>query len=566
MMRDSAVDVTVKTRFASAESLMQVVSTGIERGALRLPTQLPAGRTFEVALLTAAGELAIRGSCEVVRADGEATLVRFLSATDDGENRDAWVDLDDAVVMMSPTMAAEALLRPRPRERSDWAGALGTPMPPSMPAARVAIPPLPPVRGGGPEVPPVSARPRRQPAAVGRAATLPLEPPASNAPVPPPTVVVAPEAMSPPPVAAPPAAAPPVMAHVATPHVPSPSSGTTAPPPMGTTVPPPTGTTIPPPMMAMWGAPAGYYFAPAPYDAAARMRPTTLPPGWGPEQGRMWIPVDAAPMPVAAAPMPVATPAPAPAPNRAARGMLAASIFIAAAGAAVAVSAVWWARSVSAQRGAPSAAPSSAPAPVAALAATPPPSVQPAAAVAPAPAPPPALVEPPPTPVPAVEAVAPPPDPTTEPTPAAVVAPAVDAAPARCDLAITTNADGATIFVDGHRRGEAPATIDVPCGATEIALRHPRYQEQVRTLTPADQSSLHLTLSRPRAQLRVVTRPSGATVKIGGRVVGKSPLVAPVDGFERISVTLTGAGFATETRSVYAKGGTNVLAVTLKKK
>ena len=56
-MPETAVDVTVKTRFASAQALMAVVATGIERGALRLPATIAAGRTFQIALLTATGTL-----------------------------------------------------------------------------------------------------------------------------------------------------------------------------------------------------------------------------------------------------------------------------------------------------------------------------------------------------------------------------------------------------------------------------------------------------------------------------------------------------------------------------
>ena len=75
-MPETAVDVTVKTRFASAQALMAVVATGIERGALRLPATIAAGRTFQIALLTATGEVAVRGSAEAIRQDGATTLVR----------------------------------------------------------------------------------------------------------------------------------------------------------------------------------------------------------------------------------------------------------------------------------------------------------------------------------------------------------------------------------------------------------------------------------------------------------------------------------------------------------
>jgi hypothetical protein len=135
---------------------MAVVAMGIERGALRLPATIAAGRTFQIALLTATGEVAVRGSAEAVRQEGGTTLVRFLSASDDGGDKDAWIDLDDAVVNVpaalmqprGPLPDAPGRLRARARDRSDWAGALGTPLPPEparpgTPPRRAIVPPLP---------------------------------------------------------------------------------------------------------------------------------------------------------------------------------------------------------------------------------------------------------------------------------------------------------------------------------------------------------------------------------------------------------------------------------------
>ena len=183
-------------------------------------------------------------------------------------------------------------------------------------------------------------------------------------------------------------------------------------------------------------------------------------------------------------------------------------------------------------------------------------------AIAPVPAPP--VIAPPAI---AASAVAPPADPLPLPPPpieAVAVAPA--AAAADCRVAITTNADNVGVFVDGVRRAQTPATIAVPCAPTTVVLRHARYQEQIRHLEPTrDPLDLHVIMPRPRAQLRVVTRPSGATVTVDGRTVGRSPLTTTVDGFERARVTLSAPGMRPEDRRVYAKAGTTMLNVTLKK-
>ena len=107
----------------------------------------------------------------------------------------------------------------------------------------------------------------------------------------------------------------------------------------------------------------------------------------------------------------------------------------------------------------------------------------------------------------------------------------------------------------------------MPCAPTTVVLRHPRYQEQIRHVEPtADPLALHVIMPRPSAHLRIVTRPSGATVAVDGHVVGRSPLTTTVDGFERAKVTLTAPGMQPEERRVYAKNGTTMVMVTLKKK
>ena len=133
-MRELSIDVIVKTRFATAGSLMAVVGGGIERGALRLPATIACGRTFSIVLMTATGEVAVRGTVESLRHDGGATLVRFLSATDAGSSRDECIDLDDVTVMVPPTLKPSV----QGRDRGDWVGALGTPLPPEVPPLRGA--------------------------------------------------------------------------------------------------------------------------------------------------------------------------------------------------------------------------------------------------------------------------------------------------------------------------------------------------------------------------------------------------------------------------------------------
>ena len=570
-MRELSIDVIVKTRFATAGSLMAVVGGGIERGALRLPATIACGRTFSIALMTATGEVAVRGTVESLRHDGGATLVRFLSATDAGSNRDEYIDLDDVAVTVPPTLMVgggldTAAARARARDRGDWAVALGTPLPPEIPSLRAP---------GGKR-------------AGGVRGALPPVPPPSSAPVPPalpsivravvpPAVVAAPVVAAP--MVAPSAPAPVVAAPVVAAAI-APAPVVAAPiDPIADARP---ASTLPPPLMAVL-APSGrgYYFTPAPTwpgegSPDERARPTTLPPGWGPEQGRLWIPV------MELTELPASTAAVAPPPTRAARGVLIASVVIATAGAAVAVSAVLWARSVSATRTTtvaanavasiePSAvapparveapAPMAAPKPVAAAVPDPDPDPDPVADPDPDPD---SDSDPDSVPDSDSDPVA---DPVPVPAPVPVPVAAITPVPNSCPITITTNADRVGVFIDGIKRGETPSTLSLPCGVTTtVALRHPRYQEQTRRIDATVGGALHVDLPRPRAQLRIITRPAGATVVVDGRRVGRAPLITTVDGFERAHVTLSAPGMSTEDRRVYAKAGTTMVNVTLQKK
>jgi hypothetical protein len=97
-----------------------------------------------------------------------------------------------------------------------------------------------------------------------------------------------------------------------------------------------------------------------------------------------------------------------------------------------------------------------------------------------------------------------------------------------------------------------------------IVMRHPRYDDQSRKIEPtADGAAVDFRMQRPRAKLKVVSRPAGATVTVDGRSAGKTPLVTSITGYEMTSVTISAPNMVTERRKVYARGTTTV-AATLK--
>jgi hypothetical protein len=192
---------------------------------------------------------------------------------------------------------------------------------------------------------------------------------------------------------------------------------------------------------------------------------------------------------------------------------------------------------VFAGRGAPPA-PGAAPAPNPAAAA--------AAAVAPGPAPV-ALAAPPP-PVTALAAG----DSTT-------VAPATGEPAAPPPPACTANIESvprATVLLDGKALGRTPLqAAPVPCGASALVLAHPRYRKLRQTLnaSPDAPAAVNARLVRLGAQLRLSSKPAGATFKVNGREVGRAPLKLELERFETVNIQASLPGRKPWRRKVYLR-------------
>src|SRR5688572_19956953 len=158
------IDVSVTTRFADPQSLMSAIGTWIDRGCLRLPAQIKCGPIFQLSLLTAGGETAMRGTAEALRFDGACTLVRFMSAAQaqGADGGGVWFDLMDADVRLPRALTL--------RKESDWA--VGTPQPSGEPPVILKVPPPLPV----PPAAPVPAPPVLPPPPPPRAVTPPPVP------------------------------------------------------------------------------------------------------------------------------------------------------------------------------------------------------------------------------------------------------------------------------------------------------------------------------------------------------------------------------------------------------
>lgn len=170
-MGDRDFTVRVKTEYPDPKSLTEALGRAVAQGCFRLPARLQTGRSFVLVFTTCRGTTAVKGAAEVVAPEGEATWVRFLSASD--SRRDADMVLADVEVIL-PEEAATRSIRATPRDLGGDGGGRppgvlaesATPSP--IAAAHRAAMLAPP---GAPEEEPELAEPKAH--GTGRAAALP---------------------------------------------------------------------------------------------------------------------------------------------------------------------------------------------------------------------------------------------------------------------------------------------------------------------------------------------------------------------------------------------------------
>jgi tRNA A-37 threonylcarbamoyl transferase component Bud32 len=137
---------------------------------------------------------------------------------------------------------------------------------------------------------------------------------------------------------------------------------------------------------------------------------------------------------------------------------------------------------------------------------------------------------------------------------APIIAEAIDAAPPPPPappgmVELVSDPPGAAVAIDDAPSGTTPVTLEVAAGEHRIAMELPgrrRYETRI-TVASGGTQKVSGTLAVLRSQLRVTSVPDGATVKLGGVDLGRTPLdrdgLEPKkgvmlevirDGFERV--------------------------------
>ena len=138
------------------------------------------------------------------------------------------------------------------------------------------------------------------------------------------------------------------------------------------------------------------------------------------------------------------------------------------------------------------------------------------------------------------------------------VEPPVDAgvaAPQTCAVDVTSSPTGAEVAIDKTNvLGTTPVTIELPCGVeTKLYVRKAKYNGTIKSFTAsAENTKLLVRLAPPMIQVKVTSMPPGATITVGGKVVGITPstIKLPAQG---ASITLSKDGFIPDTQKIAPK-------------
>jgi hypothetical protein len=146
--------------------------------------------------------------------------------------------------------------------------------------------------------------------------------------------------------------------------------------------------------------------------------------------------------------------------------------------------------------------------------------------------------------------------------------PPVDAAVLECFVDVASTPTGAEIVSNKQVLGMTPAKLPLPCGAPiKLVLRKARFAAVARTVVPTEQGAkLKLALARPTYAVKVSSQPAGATVTADGKPLGVTPTTIKLPGFEPATLTLSKAGYASETLKITPRQNNQAIQAKLKKR
>ena len=155
------------------------------------------------------------------------------------------------------------------------------------------------------------------------------------------------------------------------------------------------------------------------------------------------------------------------------------------------------------------------------------------------------------------------------PAPPPVANDAGTAAAATCPVEITTVPPGAEIAIDKTTvLGTTPNTFQIPCGVeTKLYIRKKQYAGVIKPFTAnAENTKLNIKLQAAVFQIKVTSTPPGATITVGGKLLGITPTTIKLPAFATSAITLSKDGFTPDTQKLAPRQNNVPYHVSLKRK
>ena len=92
-------------------------------------------------------------------------------------------------------------------------------------------------------------------------------------------------------------------------------------------------------------------------------------------------------------------------------------------------------------------------------------------------------------------------------------------------MRVSLSPASANVLLAGEKlMANESGVLAVPCGEREVKVDHPRYQAKTVSLVarPEEETLLKARLKRPVVSLVIKSKPSGATVRLNRKVIGKA--------------------------------------------
>jgi formylglycine-generating enzyme required for sulfatase activity len=126
---------------------------------------------------------------------------------------------------------------------------------------------------------------------------------------------------------------------------------------------------------------------------------------------------------------------------------------------------------------------------------------------------------------------------------------------------------GAGVKVDGRMLGQTPVELELAAGSHEVEIsadRHKPWRERIEVKAGQPMMLPEVRLEPADGRLAIRSRPAGASVLLGGRYIGQTPLEADVAAGKEHEIQLSKAGYESANRkTAVASGETRGVEVVL---